>query len=824
MDSSWVIHKFGGTSLADAVRYRAAVKIVKDKITKDSKAKPAIVVSAMSQVTNNLIEVVELARQRNESYLAKLEALKNRHLRTLEELNVDSDAISKNIENDFGQILELLRGIVIQKTYSDRTLELISGYGEIWSAQFFNACLNADGISSAWLDARDVLTVIPQETSVSADWDASRLKTKAWFEKNKSSAVVITGFIAATPDGIATTLKRNGSDYSASIFGALLQASSIVIWTDVDGVLSADPRLVPDAVVLDQLSYEEATELAYFGAKVVHPNTMAPAIHGQIPIWIKNTFAPERPGTKIWSTSSQEPPVKGFTTIDGMALVNVEGTGMIGVPGVAERLFGSLRQVGVSVVLISQASSEHSICFAVPKAQAGLVKSTLENTFSAELKRNQIESISIDENCCILAIVGDGMADKPGAASRFFTALGRAQVNVRAIAQGSSERNISAVIHSKDSHRALRAVHSAFYLSNQTISIGVIGAGLIGGTFLRQLAVRAAALKNERNIDLRVRGILTSKKMLLSEQAVDLGSWESDLQKKSVQADLKTFLDHVHVPHLPHSVIIDATASGDMAERYADWLERGVHIITPNKRGNTGSIASYKKVKSTSRAKGRYYLYETTVGAGLPILHTLRDLVETGDKIERIEGVLSGTLSYLFNSFSSTKPFSAMVKEAKAKGYTEPDPRDDLSGTDVARKLVILAREIGLELELDEIELESLVPEKLRSLNADDFLSKLHEFDDEMKKTALQAEAKNESLRYVGSVDSKGKASVKLKTYPKDHPFSGLSGSDNMIVFTTARYHARPMIIQGPGAGPEVTAAGVFSDLLRLASYLGARQ
>ncbi|MDB5036580.1 MAG: bifunctional aspartate kinase/homoserine dehydrogenase [Bacteriovoracaceae bacterium] len=824
MGGSWVVHKFGGTSLASSDRYRAAAKIISSHHKKETRS--AIVVSAMSKVTDSLIEVVELAKKRDKTYLGKLDLLKDRHLKTLKELVPQAafDEISKILLSDIKAISEILRSVWIQKNYSDRTLELISGHGEIWSAQFLNAYLKSKKIDSAWLDARDVLIVDPTPTSLTIDWTASQKKTNAWLKNSKSPLLVITGFIASTEEGIATTLKRNGSDYSASIFGSLLKASSITIWTDVDGVLSADPRLVPDAVVLDQLSYEEASELAYFGAKVVHPSTMAPAIREQIPIWIKNTFNPSHPGTKISNTSSKENPVKGFTTIEQMALVNVEGSGMIGVPGIAEKIFGSLREVGVSVVLISQASSEHSICFAVPQTQAPLAKKTIEQTFLAERKAGQIQNIAVASDCCILAIVGDGMVDRPGIAAEFFTALGRARVNIRAIAQGSSERNISVVVNADEAHRALRAVHSAFYLSNQTLSIGVIGAGLIGGTLLRQLAKRVKSLKKERNIDLRVRGILNSKKMLLKEEGLDLDSWEKDLKKSSTSSDMKNFLKHIHVPYLPHTVIIDATASSEMAKNYPDWLKAGIHIVTPNKRGNSGSSEFYREIQNTARSTNRYYLYETTVGAGLPLLHTLRDLIETGDRVEKIEGVLSGTLSYIFNSLSASKLFSQIVKEARAKGYTEPDPRDDLSGTDVARKLVILAREMGVDIELDQIELENLVPKQLRKSSVDQFLSKLSNFDNEMTQLIKKAEKKSEVLRYVGSVDSKGRAEVKLKSYPKTHPFSRISGTDNMIVFTTTRYKKQPMIIQGPGAGPEVTAAGVFSDLLRVASYLGARQ
>ena len=818
MMNPWVIHKFGGTSLADADRYRHVVEILRAQ----NGSRKAIVVSAMSKVTDGLLEATRLAAERDESYLARLASLKTRHVEAAQSLLGPNalTSFSDQLESDFKDIAEVLRGVYLSRTGSDRTLELVAGHGELWSAQLLNAHLNEQGIGSTYLDARTVLTVEPGESAVSVDWEKSRAQMAGWLSGLTTDWVVITGFVASTADGIPTTLKRNGSDFSASIFGKLLEAQEIVIWTDVDGVLSADPRLVPDAVVLEKISYAEATELAYFGAKVVHPSTMTPAIETGIPIWIRNTFRPEQPGTKIHQRSLSDFPVTGFAMVDGMALLNVEGTGMMGVPGVANRLFGALREVGVSVVMISQASSEHSICFAIPEAQTDLASATLERAFFAELHHGQIETIGAMRDCSILAAVGDNMVHHAGVAGKFFSALGKAGINIRAIAQGSSERNISAVIERADSQRALRAVHSAFYLSNQTISIGVIGAGLIGGTFLDQLQAQMERLKREFKIDLRVRGIMNSKRMFLSEGRT-LEDWRGGLGQSDMPADLERFIEHVQADHLPHAALLDCTSNAELTTHYPAWLQRGIHIITPNKKANTASMRFYQELQSTARAQGRHYLYETTVGAGLPILNTLRELVQTGDEVRRIEGVLSGTLSYLFNTFDGSTPFSALVRDARSKGFTEPDPRDDLSGMDVGRKLVILAREMGLPLELDEVQIESLVPESLRDGAIDDFLSRLPEHDTAMAQLYAEAASRGEVLRYVGMIDSGGSCSVGLKTYPRTHAFAGTSGSDNIVAFTTRRYHAQSLIVQGPGAGPEVTAAGVFGDLLRLASYLG---
>ncbi|HEY0763591.1 MAG TPA: bifunctional aspartate kinase/homoserine dehydrogenase I [Pyrinomonadaceae bacterium] len=808
MTRKWITHKFGGTSVADADRYRAAAELV---LKHASDERVAVVVSAMSGVTNGLIQAVEFAASRNESYPAKLRELQNKHLDTIAQLSLTPEqtaALRETIVSDFKAIEEVLRGVWITRIPSERIMEFVAGHGELWSAQLLHAFLAANGHSSTWLDARKVLVVEPESNTVTIDWRLSQEKMNEWVaEHGDKDFVVITGYVAATHDGSATTLKRNGSDLSASIFAALLGAASVTIWTDVDGVYSADPRRVPDAIVIPELSYQEAAELAYFGAKVIHPNTMAPAIAKSITVWIKNSFKPEAPGTRISTSSPSDLPIKGFAAVEDMALINVEGTGMIGIPGVAHKLFGALRAVGVSIVMISQASSEHSICFAVPRAQAELAKKTIEQTFYAELQRGEIQTVDLRDDCCIVAMVGEGMIEKLGMAGQFFSALGKAGVNVRAIAQGSSERNISAVIEQHEATKALRALHSAFYLSSQTLSIGVIGAGLIGGTFLDQLTARVRELRTERGIDLRVRGIMNSRKMILHDRRILLDGWRDELNASSSEADIEQFVDHVQAAHLPHAVIIDATASGDLPKHYESWVSRGINIITPNKQSNSGPLAAYVNLRNAARKHQRYFLYETNVGAGLPIIHTLRGLIETGDQIIKIEGVLSGTLSYILNSFDGSRSFSEIVREAHALGLTEPDPRLDLSGVDVARKLIILAREMGLQVELDAVEVESMVQE-----------------DQTIADRLNSARANGHVLRYVGVINHDGSMSAGLRTYPLDHPFASLKGSDNIVSFQTKRYNTQPMIVRGPGAGPEVTAAGVFADLLRLASFLGAPQ
>jgi aspartokinase/homoserine dehydrogenase 1 len=821
MGDGWVVHKFGGTSLADAAAYRRVGEILR---AEDPQRDLAVVVSAMAGTTDALIRLVELAGARDEACHIELEALRGRHVAVAEELlgpGRGKDELAR-IQEDFQDIRDLLRAVWLMRARPVHTIDLVSGMGELWSARLLAAHLSTRDPEVACLDARDVLIVRRGEISPAVDWERSRTLLERWRADHPARRMVITGFVASDPAGVPTTLGRNGSDFSASIFASLLGAASITIWTDVDGVLSADPRRVTDAHVLDELSYDEAMELAYFGAKVLHPSTMAPAVATGIPIHIRNTFRPEARGTTIHAATTRAFPVKGLSIVERMALVNLEGSGMIGVPGIAERLFGALRQAGVSVVLISQGSSEHSICFAVPEVQSDAARAAVDRAFADERQQYQVRSPEVTPDCAILALVGDGMAGTPGLAGKFFGALGRAGINVRAIAQGSSERNISVVIDGRDGTRALRAVHAGFYLSNQTLSIGLVGPGTVGATLLDQFSGQIARLREELRIDLRVRAIAGRERMLLDDREIPCSRWRAELAARAVPLDLDRLVDHVQTDCVPHAVLIDCTADSAIAARYAEWLERGLHVITPNKKANTGDLSYSRRLRASGRKTRTHYLYEATVGAGLPVIQTLRDLIRTGDEILGIEGVLSGTLSYLFNSFDGTRPFSELVREARARGYTEPDPREDLSGTDVARKLVILAREMDLELGLEDVELEGLVPFDAGSMTVDSFLDRLREDDERMAALVAETSSRGEVLRFVGVVDPAGRSSVRLRGYPRSHAFARIALTDNIVQFRTRRYHDNPLIVQGPGAGPEVTAGGVFADLLRLAAYLGA--
>ncbi|MEQ1878159.1 MAG: bifunctional aspartate kinase/homoserine dehydrogenase I, partial [Bdellovibrionia bacterium] len=765
------------------------------------------------------------------SYINGLKAVTEQHEATSKELLSAEKhlAFQKAFAKDIADVTDVLKATWTLKAAGEPVQELVSGYGEIWSARLLAAHLQDTKASSDWIDARQIIFVEPSEAGPVVLWEHNAKAVEANSDSFAHDIAVFTGYIASFIGGVPTTLKRNGSDWSSAIMAKLLKAKSLTIWKEVDGVMSADPRIVPEAFMLHELSYKEANELAFFGAKVLHPKTMAPAMDEKIPIWIRNSYRPQDKGTLIHFTDGAVKPadaahaVKGFALVDHVAVLNLEGTGMMGVPGIAQRLFGSLREVSVSVIMISQASSEQSICFAVPFDQSKLAHDTVAKAFFSEIHHGLIQKVEVSEKCSILAAVGDNMVHTPGVSATLFKALASAGVNVRAIAQGSSERNISVVVAHSDRHRALRAAHSGFYLSEQTISLTLVGPGLIGKTLLQQLGQRLAHLKSKHRIDIRVRAIANSKKMLLSDEPLNLDTWERDFEKSAVALDYDALLKHAKPFYFPHAVILDCTASDSVASLYKSWLSAGVHVVTPNKKANSRELSYYNELHELKSRHRAHYLYSTTVGAGLPVISTLKDLVQTGDKILKIEGILSGTLSYIFNTIKPGMKFSSVVLDAKAKGYTEPDPRDDLSGTDVARKLTILAREMGEKIELSDAKVESLVPEPLRALkSADEFLTRIHEFDSEFEAKLVAADNRGEVLRFVGVLEPGAAPSVKLGAYPKSHAFARISGSDNIVSFTTERYLSQPLIVQGPGAGPEVLAAGAFADLLRLASYLGA--
>jgi bifunctional aspartokinase / homoserine dehydrogenase 1 len=813
------VHKFGGTSLADAGRILALPPLVAD-----GARTTVVVVSAMHGTTNALVAMADDAvagRDWREAW----QSLRTRHLDTAAAVAAGNTALREALVADFEALRADLEAIADGEA-GDARLARVHGLGEIASSRLVQATL---GEGWARLDARDVLVVHPGEMGAGVEWDVSRSKLAQWRAAHTADRIVATGFIARDRAGDDTTLGRNGSDYSAAILANLFDADELSIWTDVDGVLSADPRLVPDAAVLPTMSYAEAWELAYFGAKVLHPQTMAPVQARGIPLRIRNTLDPSVPGTWILPGNpegdAELSPVKGLTIVRDMAVLELVGNGMVGVPGTAEKLFAALHGAGVSVTMISQGSSEHSICCVVRAGQVDAAKAAVEAAFADAMADARTQAVELTRDICVLAAVGDGMVGIPGVAARLFGALAQARVNIRAIAQGASERNISVAIAEADATRALRAAHSAFWLSPQTVSVGVIGPGNVGRTLLAQLAAVLPGLRARSQVDLRLRAIANSRRMALDHFAIDPGEAIARLEAEGAQAvDLDAFAAHVRAGHIPHALIIDCSASNATAQKYPEWLAAGIHVVTPNKHAGSGDWERYSALREAQRLSGARFGYEATVGAGLPVILTLRNLIDTGDALHAVDGMLSGTLAWLFNSYDGSRPFSELVREARGLGYTEPDPRDDLSGLDVARKLVILAREAGLQLSLEDVEVESLVPASLQDVDVDEFLARLDELDAPMEARLRDAQAKGHGLRHLAQLTRDGKARVGVVALPPEHACRHTRLTDNLVQFTTDRYASNPLVVQGPGAGPEVTAAGVFGDVLAIANALGSAE
>jgi aspartokinase/homoserine dehydrogenase 1 len=827
-------HKFGGSSVADVDRYRHVASLLQA-----SPEPRAVVVSAMQGVTDALTALVADAAA-DRDWQDAWSRLRDQHLATAYRLDgVDRHALVSWLDQEFAALSALLGRIADDCAGDADKLAAhdhaaVQGLGEVWSSALLQAALGGEAAGWARLNARDVLVVHPGELGVAVDWPRSRERFAAWRARHPQADVVITGFVARDADGRPATLGRNGSDYSGAIFAVLFEAEDLTIWTDVDGVLSADPRLVPDAVCLPAMSYAEACELAYFGAKVLHPQTMAPAMQARLPILIRNSRNPDAPGTRIAdSTQADEAqatggsPVKGLSLVRDMAVLELSGAGLIGVPGTAERMFAALHAAGVSVTMISQGSSEHSICCILPAAQAERGREAVRAAFAEAIGDGQVEGVDITPDIAVLAAVGDGMVGTPGVSARLFAGLARARVNIRAIAQGASERNISVAIADADAVRGLRAVHSAFWLSPATLSVGLIGPGNVGRALLAQLAEALPRFigdpRMDHRLDLRLRAIAGSRAMHLAGSALDPATAADALRRDDAEAlDLDRFAAHVRAEHLPHALIVDCSGSDAVAARYPEWLAMGIHVVTPSKHAGSGDAARYRAIREAEK-HGGLFRYEATVGAGLPVIQTLRSLLDTGDALTGIEGVLSGTLAWLFNRYDGSVPFSELVAEAKALGYTEPDPRDDLGGVDVARKLVILAREAGAALSLADVEIESLVPEALREIPRDEFLARLSELDAPMQARLDAARAEGRSLRYLAQLDSEGRARVGLAMPEPGHASLHSRLTDNLIQFRTRRYAHNPLVVQGPGAGADVTAAGVFGDILAIAGTLGAR-
>jgi bifunctional aspartokinase / homoserine dehydrogenase 1 len=809
--------KFGGSSVATPERIQSVIEIVKPYLG----GEVAIIFSAFGGVTDTLIQISTLALEGNLDYKNKLSELEKRHLTAVRALiNIHNQSgILAEVKFMINELEDVLHGVYLVKERTVRTLDYIMSFGERISAYIICQAFKNRGHATEFLDARRIIRTDANFGHAKVDFDVTNKLIRDHF-KHHTDVQIVTGFIGTSEGGETTTLGRSGSDYTAAIIAGALNAAALEIWTDVDGMMTADPRKVKKAFTVPQMSYEEAMELSHFGAKVIFPATMQPAMVNQIPIWIKNTFNPTFKGTVISAQSTNGKIIKGISSMNGVCLLSLQGSGLLGVVGASMRLFATLARENINVILISQASSEHSICFAIESKFSSRAKAAIEKEFQYEIRSEEIDDVPVESDLSIVAVVGDGMKHSPGTSGRMFSALGKNGVNVVAIAQGSSERNISAVIPQVDGSKALNALHEAFFLSDRKLlNVFLVGTGLIGSSLIDMVKDQFGKLAKESKLEVNIVAIANSKSMLFDEDGLELQSCLGKMKNSGEQMNMKSFFDKMSAINLPNSIFVDCTSSPEVTSFYEDILAANISIVTPNKKANSSSMDSYRRLKETAFKRGVKFLYETNVGAGLPVINTMNDLLLSGDKVIRIEAVLSGTLNYIFSSFEEGRKFSEVVKEAKAKGYTEPDPRDDLNGMDVARKILILTRESGVEMELDEIKVENLVPEPCRGdMGIEKFFSCLEEYDKDFETLRRTAADEGKKLRYM-AVLNEGKVKIQLGSVDQKHPFYSLSGSDNIILLTTERYHDRPMVIRGPGAGAAVTAAGVFADIIRIGHY-----
>lgn len=810
--------KFGGSSVKNAENINKVLDILQSKIKKGEKF--TVVCSAMGGITDLLIKMSELAADGKDEYIAYYHQFKDRHESTAKSLLGDELylSIAETLDHNYRVLKDLLQGIFLVREVSKRTMDYVLSFGERNSNFLIAKALAKRGVDAAYLDARQIIITNKDFGAAKVDFKATDQKIKKHYSESESIQIV-TGFIASDKGGLTTTLGRGGSDYTAAILAGALDASDLEIWTDVDGVLTSDPRKVKKAFTVDRLSYAEAMEMSHFGAKVIYPPTIQPAMSKAIPIFIKNTFNPSHPGTKIHTDTDKSfrSAIKGISALSDIALMNLEGSGMMGTPGISGRLFSTLARADINVVLITQASSEHSISFAIANKDAVKAKELIEEEFQKEIGAKNIAPIAVDKNQVIIAVIGEKMKSVPGVAGNLFNSLGKNGINVSAIAQGSSELNISFVINKEDQSKALNLIHDSFFLSEQKrINIFSIGVGLIGGTLLSQIEDQKDYLKNDLSLELKIAGLSNSRKMLFNPDGIEANDWKEQMENSDLKADIRAFVDEMIAMNLPNTIFIDNTASGDVPAFYKEILEASISIVTPNKIATSSSYADYLDLKNTAKKNNVQFLFETNVGAGLPVISTLQGLINSGDRIEKIEAVVSGSLSYIFNNFDGSKPFSELVMEAKELGYTEPDPRDDLSGSDVRRKIIILTREAGIAIEPEDVELEPILPQScLEADGIEAFFTALEDENDYFDKMIQKAKSEGKVLRFIASTQN-GKAKISLQEVGPDNPFYGLQMSDNMIVFTTKRYNDRPLIVRGPGAGAEVTAGGVFSDIITI--------
>ena len=816
--------KFGGTSVGTPEAILQAIKLIEQA---EKQVPVIIVVSAFSGVTNTLLSLGEVASTGDKSYEEELYDLEKRVVESIQQtipIAVQTDVLvsTKILLND---LEDLLQGIYLIRELSPQTKDLLLSFGERISVQVIHKILSSRGHRSALLHSNELIVTNSRFGKAVLNKQETNKRIKEAIDQSPSGIFIAAGFIASNEEGIMTTLGRGGSDYSAAIYASAVDAYALEIWTDVDGVMTADPNKVKKTYTINKMSYTEAMELSHFGAKIIYAPTIEPVCAKNIPLYIKNTFNPDFQGTVIGSDLERDKRdkdslnslIRGISYIEDIVVVNVKGSGMIGVPGIAKRLFETLSVRSINIILITQASSEHNITFSIVKDDLSEALEALEHEFSLERETGQIQAFEVKEDMAILAIVGEHMMDKVNVAGRMFSILGRNGISIVAIAQGSSESNISVVIHKRHARKALNALHETYFSLEKKIHLYLAGLGNVGKVLLKQIHQQTKQLAQNYQIEISVCGVINTKKMLVSEDGLDQSQIFKLLQKGE-KADIDKFVKRIRELNLRNSVFVDCTASKHIAGLYLDLISSSIGVVAANKIACSSDMEYYRQLKKKSLRNNTPFFFETNVGAGLPVINTLGDLLKSGDHIISIEGILSGTLNYLFNHLSKDKSFSSVLRDAKAKGYTEPDPREDLSGYDVVRKILILSREAGTDLEMEDVALKAFMPnECMQADNVDSFMNILPAYDTHFEEVLAKAEAKDKKLRYIARYKD-NKITASLEEIDSSHPFYHLEGQDNMLLFYTKRYPTYPLVIRGAGAGAEVTASGVFADVIRTIS------
>ncbi len=809
-----VVLKFGGTSVANSNN----IKLVADIVLSHPTEKIIVVVSALGGITDQLIACGEIAATGDEGYLQILASIRLRHLDTVKTLLPISNQSSclSQVMTLINELEAMCEGVYRLNELSARSKDKIVSYGELLSSKILSGYLLATGHSNTWLDSRMLIKTNSRFGNAEVNFAITNQKIQQAIQSYNTDLMVAPGFIASNQDNVTTTLGRGGSDYTAAIYAAAASAVSLEVWTDVSGMMTADPRWVPNARPLDVLTYQEAMELSHFGAKVIYPPTIQPAMQLKMPVWIKNTFAPQDKGTLIQhEVEEQDNIIRGISSMGNITLLSLEGSGMIGIPGFSKRLFEALANASINVILITQGSSEHSICVGIKHAEKDDAVKAINAAFETEILHNKVEPIQVETDLSIIALVGEGMKSHPGISGQMFGALGRNGINIRAIAQGSSEKNISAVIASHDVKKAVNVLHEAFFETvKKQLHVFVVGVGNVGSKLLQQIHQQHQWLFDNMNLDMKVVGIANSRRMLVDVEGLSLDDWQNALQHGEEQT-LDKLTDKLIALNLRNAVFVDITSSEKVAGQYEKLLRKSIAVVACNKIAASDEFKRYEELKKLAREFNTSFLFETNVGAGLPVIGTLNDLVKSGDRINEIQAVLSGTLNFVFNGYDGTRPFADVVKQAQQEGYTEPDPRLDLGGTDVMRKILILAREAGFALEMNDITNNSFMPSACMQGSVEDFYKSMATYEDHFKQLLHDAEAAGCKLKFVASFKD-GKAAVGLQHISPEHDFYHLYGKDNIVLFYTNRYVNQPMVIKGAGAGADVTASGVFADIVRV--------